>query len=126
MRVRCTRLIATTGPRRGQPIESVPGLAVGDEVPVLSILADPPAPWPILLQLLVDGGPSWWPAEMFITTSSRIASNWTIQVWDDGSIHIAPDAWLRPGFWEEFFNNQRLGPAADTFRRELEVILRES
>jgi hypothetical protein len=52
MRVRCTTLISTFGPERGKQVDTAPNLAVGDDVPVLSILIDPEAPWPILLQIL--------------------------------------------------------------------------
>jgi hypothetical protein len=63
---------------------------------------------------------------MFVTTSSKIPSNWVVQLRSDGALEIGPEAWLTPGFWEEYLDHQRAGPAADSYGRELEVILRES
>jgi len=63
---------------------------------------------------------------MFVTVSTRIPSNWVAQLWEGGSLHLAPAAWLKPGFWEDYFDHQRDGLAADTYRAEAEVILREA
>jgi hypothetical protein len=94
---------------------------------VLSVLVSPRAPDPILFQILDrDRNPVWWPAEMFQTVDTDLPSNWTIQLWDDGSLHLAPAAWLRPGFWEEYWDQRAGGAAADVFRREAEIILREA
>jgi len=127
MRVRCRKLIRTFGPNRGEKVGAAPGLAVGDEVPVMSILISPKAPDMILLQILDrERDPVWWPAGMFETIETSLPSNWTIQLWEDGSLHLAPASWLRPGFWEEYWEQRGGGPAADLFRSEAETILREA
>lgn len=90
------------------------------------LIQDLDSAFPRMLQILDDEGPTWWPMEMFESVSTRIPSNWIAQLRQDGSLHLAPESWLQPGFWEDFFDNQREGDAADTFRRELEVIRREA
>jgi len=62
---------------------------------------------------------------MFATISSTIPRNWDIQLDTTGSLHIAPQSWLRPDYWEEYFDNPRDGDAAETFKREVDIILRE-
>lgn len=127
MRVRCIRLIETAGANRGASLAEHPHLKVGDEFIVSAILFDPQAsdPWKLGLQVINRrGSPTWWPAEMFETVSNRIPSNWTIQLWDDGSLHLAPDDWLQPGFWEACFDGELEAVAA--YRRERAVIVEET
>jgi hypothetical protein len=117
----------TSGPERGEPLDEHPHLTVGDEFPVLAMLVDPraPDPWKQAIQVFDGPGtPTWWPTAMFHTISSDIPSNWTIQLWEDGSLHLAPEDWLRPGFWEECFDGNP--EAVTAFKREREVILREA
>ena len=127
MRVRCVQIVSTSGPNLRQPVDHSPHMAIGDEYHVLSILieADPNAALPRLVQVLGDGGPAWWPMEMFVTVSSGIPPNWTLELRPDGSLHFAPERWLRSGFWEEYFDNPRDGEAAETFRQEVEIIAQE-
>ena len=127
MRVACIKVVKTVGPDRGEVLESDEGISVGQEFSVLSILAEPQSVWPLLIQVLhPDRGPLWYPAEMFTTVDSTLPSNWVGELRIDGSFRLAPEAWLKRGFWEEYFDHQRSGAAADSFRRELEIILRES
>jgi hypothetical protein len=102
-------------------------LRVGEEFVVLSVLIDRSL-WNVGLQLLDrDGGRSWYPAAMFETVSTAIPSNWVVQLWPDGSVHLAPEAWLQPGFFEGYVNGERNGRAArEILERELAVILSES
>jgi len=58
VRVRCTRLVVTAGPKRGQPVEQADHLAVGDELLVVAVLIDTGAPWPILLCRDGNEGPN--------------------------------------------------------------------
>jgi hypothetical protein len=126
VRVRCIQILSTSGWNLGRPIPESPHIAVGEEYPVLSMLIenDPNAAVPRMVQILRDDGPSWWPIEMFVTLSSSIPPNWTVQLRPDVSLHIAPESWLRDGFWEDYFDNPRNGKAAQTFSRETEVIIR--
>jgi hypothetical protein len=73
MRVRCTQLVATAGPSRGQPVASTQHLAVGDEFLVLAILIDASAIWPILLCLDRGRDAFWEPAVMFEAIDARLS-----------------------------------------------------
>jgi hypothetical protein len=128
VRVRCTQLFASAGPRYGEPIEEHPRLRVGEEYVVLSVLVDRSL-WTVGLQLLEREGDrgSWYPAAMFERVSTRIPSNWVVQLWTDGSLHLAPEPWLRPGFYEGYVDGERNGPAARAiFDRELAIIIDEA
>jgi hypothetical protein len=127
VRVRCIKLIETSGPNRGAPIAEFPHLAVGEEFHVLSVHFDPraPDPWKIAVQILDrESTPTWWPIEMFETSSSAIPENWIIQIRSTGSLHIAPRDWLVPGFWERYFDHPVKGSEADSFRAEVDLIMR--
>jgi len=126
MRVRCVQIVDTSGPTRGERLKASPHIEVGEEFHVLSMLidGDSEAALPHLLQILDrDGSPTWWPLQMFETLSSAIPPNWEIHLDAMGSLQIAPGAWLRPGFWEEYFDNPGDGDAAETFRCEVDIIV---
>jgi hypothetical protein len=127
MRVRCVRLFKSSNPGYGEPIDEHPRLRVGQEFVVLSVLVDGSL-WRVALQLLDRSGDrSWYPAGMFETVSTTLPSNWVVQVWPDGSLHLAPEAWLRGGFFDGFVDGQRNGAAwAAILDRELSIILEES
>jgi hypothetical protein len=129
MRVRCTHIVEISGADRGRRLDHHPLISVGDEFVVIAMTIDPDRgrPWVTSLQVHEEGSsPSWWSGEMFETISSTAPRNWIVQLWADGSLHIAPAPWLERGFWEEYFDHQRGGQAAETFRRELQIILDES
>ena|SRR6266536_3419656 len=128
MRVKCVQVVSTSGPNLRQRVDQSPHIAVGDEFEVLSVLidGDPNAALPRLVQVLTSSGPVWWPMEMFVTVSSTIPSNWVSELRSDGSLHLSPESWLRRGYWDEYFNHPSSGNAAETFRREVAVILREA
>jgi hypothetical protein len=127
MRVRCVRLFKWLNPGYGEPMEEAANLSVGDELPVLAVLADGGL-WGVGLYVLDRRGDRvWYPAGMFETISTTIPSNWVTQLWPDGSLHLAPEAWLRPGFFEGVVDGKRDGPAArEILERELAVILDEA
>ncbi len=127
MRVRCVRIVRTSAPALPQREQERPQIRLGAEYPVLSLLveSDAAALLPRLIQVLTSNGPSWWPMEMFVSVSSTVPSNWTAELRADGSLHLAPEPWLRPGFWEEYFDSPSAGAAAQAFRREAELIVRE-
>jgi hypothetical protein len=125
--VRCVKIVRTFAPNLGEEVESASQIKIGDELVVLSLLIDPKAAWPMLFQTLhgkID--PLWWPPAMFELVDSRIPSNWIIELRSNTSLHIAPAAWLRPGFWERFSEARWGGEHAETFAREAEVILAQS
>jgi hypothetical protein len=70
------------------------------------------------------------PADMFETVDSLIPSNWVVAI-EDGHLQIGPSAWLRPDFWLDFCGSdsstrERTLSARDGYRREREIIVRES
>jgi hypothetical protein len=116
-----------SGPNYGEPVDAHPGIAVGDELVVLSMLVDK-GPWTVSLQVLrSDGERDWFPAGMFETVSSVVPSNWVSEIWSNGSLHISPEAWLERGFYEGYVDGERNGRAArEIYERELATILAES
>jgi hypothetical protein len=127
MRVRCTKITTQAGPNADPARDTTSDLiALGDDLVVLSIVVAADAHWPVTLQALhPDGEARWWPADMFETSDTTIPSNWVTQLWPDGTLHIAPEPWLRPGFWIEY-SERRNELAVETFERELSVIVRDS
>ena len=127
MRVRCVRLFKLSNPGYGEPIDDHPRLRVGEEFVVLSVLVDRSL-WGVGLQLLDrDGDRSWSPAGMFETVSTTVPSNWVVQLWPNGSLYLAPEAWLQLGFFEGYVDGERNGPAAqEILERESAIILDQS
>ncbi|MFD6161914.1 hypothetical protein ACFWF7_14785 [Nocardia sp. NPDC060256] len=101
-------------PIDGSTRETHPSIRIGAEYPVLSISYTSRG---LTLQILTDDGPSYWRAEMFETTSSSIPSSWVTQL-SDGNLDIGPEKFLRPGFWESYFDDDP--GAIRTFTAELE------
>jgi hypothetical protein len=61
-----------------------------------------------MLQILAgDRTPSWWPATDFITVSAVIPSNWVVKVGEGGKLDLAPESWLKPGFWDRYFDRDK-------------------
>jgi hypothetical protein len=121
------RLFKSSNPGYGEPVEEHPRLAIGDEYVVLSVLVCDWL-WIVGLQLSDrDNGSSWYPAGMFVTVSTATPSNWVRQLDPDGSLHLPPEAWLQPGFYEGYVNGERNGAAArEIFERERAVIIEEA
>jgi hypothetical protein len=63
---------------------------------------------------------------MFETVSPHLPSSWCVELRGDGSLHLAPKAWLEPGFWESYFARPHDSPEAAVFEAEAERIIRES
>jgi hypothetical protein len=61
---------------------------------------------------------------MFELTSSRLPSNWLIAIDLEGGLDLSPEAWLRKGFWEDYFGGYPEAKA--TYEREREIIEREA
>ena len=60
---------------------------------------------------------------MFKTTSTRIPHVWDIHLDQDGNLTLAPPAWQRRGFWEEYFDGDERAVA--DFHVGLEAIRAE-
>jgi hypothetical protein len=83
----------------------------------------------------IDDGPSPWVVEIahFEVVDDRMPSNWRVRFGTTHTknwVHIAPEPWLRPGFWEDFFGGRfdehpgTLGAQAE-YARERGVMLDE-
>ena len=63
-------------------------------------------------------------ADQFVTVDDKIPSNWAVLLDESGNLNMAPRKWLRPGFWEDYFN---FDPEAERhFESELAKIIEES
>lgn len=120
MKVVCTKLV---NPATRLPEESSPWLSAGKEYLVIRISCTPGRS--ITLQIVDNSGsPSLWDSEMFQTVDGSIPSNWEAHVTGNGMLEIGPVAWLVPGFWEEFYNDERA--AVRAYEKELEIIMKST
>jgi hypothetical protein len=106
-------------------------LTVGEEYVVLSIYSPDQTPTKLLVLDDRSQQPGWHPATEFDLTSNEVPTNWRVQVGVAGSagyVKIAPGPWLAPGFLEDYWGDgvEAALEAQETFRQELEIILRES
>ncbi|MDF2885468.1 MAG: hypothetical protein K0R54_6042 [Clostridiaceae bacterium] len=49
---------------------------------------------------------SLFPAKLFNIVSGKLSSYWIIYTDSDESYSILPSEWARPGFWEDFYNDE--------------------
>ncbi|GAA0648952.1 hypothetical protein GCM10010174_85530 [Kutzneria viridogrisea] len=108
----------------GVALEDSPWIRIGAEYVVISLMMD--SNRRAMLQVVDEArpDPGWFDAEMFETTSTRIPPNWSARVRGTGVIEFAPARWLDDGFWERFYDDERVAVAV--FREDLEVILSDS
>lgn len=121
MKVVCIRLIS---PVTRQETSESEWLTLDSEYVVLAIEGNPGRELSIRVQDDKGGGPGLWPAEMFMTTSTALPSSWIISIGDNGQFDLAPAKWLRPGFWEDFFDREP--EALADFEEEKANILAEA
>ncbi|MFN0153429.1 MAG: hypothetical protein ACKVUT_03530 [Gaiella sp.] len=131
MIVRCLRIIDV----HGDEVDTTGwDLAVGRQYVVLCISAAPEHE--VYLRVYEPGNPpeggvpGLWRSQMFEVLSPAIPSNWRVDIGtpqSPGYLQIAPETWLRPGFWEDLID---AGPFSDRSRadynREVAIILQES
>ncbi|HEX9695412.1 MAG TPA: hypothetical protein VGB64_03755 [Actinomycetota bacterium] len=110
-------------PATRQERENAPWLQLDHEYPVLAIDVLPDKRVLFRIESADDGTPALFDAEMFVTTSTEIPGNWRARVEEGGSLQLAPEPWLRLGFWDDFFD--RKPEALETYERERAVILRD-
>lgn len=101
MKVECIQLISAT---TGERAITGPWLTVGRTYTVLAIQVGPGRE--ITLRIVSDDGhtPGLYASTQFETVDDRIPPEWVAQIDDTGALRLAPRAWLRPGFWEDFFD----------------------
>jgi len=67
--------------------------------------------------------PALFEPEMFEVVSSAIPNVWVITSPKSGWLSLAPEAWSRPGFWEEFYDRE---PSAMACFEEYRKLIVES
>lgn len=131
MRVRCDRLLARIGDRRGAPLDVLPGgsICVGHEYLVLAVSVEArPAHGVMPVNLLIldeHDQHQWVPAAMFSVSSPELPSTWRAQIGHPYTdLELAPEAWLQKEFWGGYYSERR-EVAIETraiFQREVELI----
>jgi hypothetical protein len=92
---------------RGKPVERSAWTKLGGVYHVLSIWIEPEHSG---LRLVGEQlPPGLFAPEMFEVVSSVIPSTWGHHFAKPGCLELGPEAWARPGFWEEFYDRK---PAA--------------
>ena len=130
MIVRCTSILSPMG----DELTSHPAITVGEQYVVLTISASPGRDVRLRVYALRPeardphlGPPALWRSEMFEVLSSRIPSNWCVDISGTGAIHIAPESWHRPGFWMDLVEWSPMSEVATRdYERELRTILQEA
>ena len=119
MRVVCVRFVDPA--TREERVEA-PWLTLDEEYPVLAIDVLPDKRVLFRIESDDDGTPALFDAEMFVESSSAIPPTWQVRLRAGGSLEIAPSAWLRPGFWDEFFD--RVPEAVEIYEKvKAEILL---
>ena len=49
--------------------------------------------------------PAFFPANECTIIDGSIPSSWKAHIYDTGSFVLSPPAWLEPGFWERYFDD---------------------
>lgn len=122
MKVRCVKII---NPVTGETEDTNPWVRKGKEYVVLEVVAAPGRH--IDFRVVTDDDartPGLHSAEMFESVSSRVPSNWVIQVEKGGVVTIGPERWLRRGFWEDYFDQKP--DAIAVYAEELDRVVAEA
>lgn len=93
-------------------------ITVGQQYDVLSVMFTPNKP--AKLRIMADNGetPFLADAALFVMSTQAIPGNWAMEVLRDGVIEIGPASWMKPGFWERYFDGDPT--AVRSFRGEVE------
>ncbi len=101
MKVRCIRLLDSAGKPREQKHSWV---TIGKLYHVLEVVQDQNR-W--LFRLIGDkpeNGPALFRFEQFEIVTSKIPPSWIVAWGKDGSLHLRPESWNEPGFWERYYD----------------------
>lgn len=100
MKVVCTAIpLAPDGSRH-----SSPWVTVGVEYMVASLSASFARPLQLRL-LLNDHNLGLFDADAFATVDRTIPASWVAQLSNCGTLQMGPAAWLVPGFWEAYYDD---------------------
>jgi hypothetical protein len=83
-----------------------PGLEAGRAYPVLGIEADS---YRIIDQ---TGRPCLYEAKFFTILDGSMPNDWVKKRGDEGELYAYPRSWMRPGFFEDFFDGKKRAVAA--------------
>jgi hypothetical protein len=118
MRVVCVKFL---DPVTGEERSEDSWLTVDREYVVLAVDVEAGRRVWLRIQSEEAGTPALFDAEMFMTTSTEIPASWRARVDEGGSLQLAPEPWLRSGFWDEFFD--RVPEAVEVYERERAFIV---
>src|SRR5215831_11581966 len=100
MKVRCTRLLDW----RGETVDRSAWLKIGGIYHVLAIEMN--AGRAMFRIIGEDPTPALFQPQMFEVVSSAIPESWVISSPAAGHFDLGPEAWARPGFWEDYFDSK--------------------
>jgi hypothetical protein len=121
MKIKCIKIYNEISGK--EKIED-PWMVVGKEYTPIEVICLSGKPnFRIISDLDPFETPALYNSDQFLTTSTLIPSNWKIQSDEHGGITIAPQKWLRPGFWEDYFNQDP--QAIKEFEEEKNIIYKE-
>ncbi len=103
MKVVCTRVPPSPN---GVVLEASPWVTVGAEYHVVSVLAEPHSQ--VRVQILTDDGRSlaWFDSTDFLTVDGTVPASWAVRIAEAGVLALGPAAWLVPGFWEAYYDEE--------------------
>ena len=105
MKVICTKLPLSPD---GEPLESSPWITLHAEYHVVSVLAVPDGR--VQLQIVDDSRSlGLFDSACFMAVDGTVPDSWTVRIRERGVLDFAPTAWLAPGFWEAYYDDD---PAA--------------
>ncbi|MEV5681454.1 hypothetical protein AB0L68_41090 [Streptomyces sp. NPDC052164] len=105
-------------PTSGEVVNDHPGIRVGVEYPVLEVITTERQ---VLLRvpersdvMVERDSPGLWDASMFTVVNGRMPDCCKAGL-EDGRLTLAPKAWQRPGFWDDYFDGEP--SAGDEYER---------
>ncbi len=119
MKVRCIRLF---NPNTEKEETQSSWLSIGNVYNVLSVYMDDRRI--LLLRLIGDDciTPALHDIRNFEIVSPVLPSNWILRYAANGTFELAPESWMRTGFWEKYFDCEQDAVAA--FEKEKEKAIR--
>ncbi|MEV6288094.1 hypothetical protein [Kribbella sp. NPDC051770] len=100
------------------------GFHEGQVWPVLEAYFSVDGPNQLRIETIEGEGPGLYDSRLFEIVDPTLSSVWCCSIDADGSLTFAPEAWLVPGFWEQFFD--QVPDAIDTFEIGRRAVLADS
>ena len=121
MKVKCTTVVDALGVE----VTSSPWMTLNAIYDVITLLADPSQG--IKVRIISEQGP--WrpivvPLRAFQIANNDIPPNWVVKIIKGSALDFAPEQWMTPGFWEQFFDGD-IG-ARQIYEMELALILNQT